>query len=108
MMNLLASARGLGLITIILAALNGPARAQNGGDSENMTASFATYYARYYAPYALQAAAAYIPVQSFNQTLGSTDGADVRLAVAEYPTTDGLQSRATKSLQPWRFQFGSQ
>src|ERR1044072_8617430 len=109
MQNSTIPARGFLIIAVILSALNNPASGQGAGDdSEEITASFATYYARYYAPYALQAAAAYIPLAELNDPLGSTDGADVRRAVRNYPTKNKLQERAAKYLQPWRYQFGSE
>src|ERR1700683_731174 len=71
-----------------------------------ITASWATQYARYYAPYALQAAAAYLSVGDFNSHLSpqgepALDGSDVTLAISPSaldPTTVG---RATKSLRAW-------
>jgi hypothetical protein len=90
-------------------------------------ASSATKYARYYAPYALQAAAAYDPVSGFNgfdATLRNfhpssnpalqggdppLNGADVELAVGNLPSL-GLTTtveRARKYLEAWQYQFGS-
>ena len=90
-----------------------PVSAQLSGDTaEYVTASYARPFARYYAPYALQAAAAYIPVASFDATRGpsrqpSLDGSDVRLAVADYSEPE-IAKAATKYLQSWQYQFGSE
>ncbi|MGH6712094.1 MAG: hypothetical protein ACREEK_24390, partial [Bradyrhizobium sp.] len=68
-----------------------PVFAQLHGDTaEYVSAGYSPRYARYYAPYAIQAAAAYTDVASFNATRGpsqqpSLDGSDVRLAVASIP-----------------------
>jgi hypothetical protein len=91
-----------------------PAFAQLHGDTaEYVSASYASKYARYYAPYAIQAAAAYTDVASFNATLGpsqkpSLDGSDVRLAVASLPGDAAVTAAATKYLQSWQYQFGSE
>jgi pimeloyl-ACP methyl ester carboxylesterase len=75
-------------------------------------------FARYYAPYAIQAGAAYIPVQEFNARPAPSEHQDY---VVQYlaGTSIGLSplarderkqfvARATKYLRPWRYQFGSQ
>jgi hypothetical protein len=91
-----------------------PAFAQLHGDTaEYVSASYAPKYARYYAPYAIQAAAAYTDVASFNATRGpsqkpSLDGSDVRLAVASLPGDAAVTAAATKYLQSWQYQFGSE
>jgi hypothetical protein len=90
-----------------------PAFAQLHGDTaEYVSASYAPDYARYYAPYAIQAAAAYTDVASFNATRGpsqqpSLDGSDVRLAVASLGDA-AVTAAATKYLQSWQYQFGSE
>ena len=83
-----------------------PAFAQLHGDTaEYVSASYAPKYARYYAPYAIQAAAAYTDVASFNATLGpsqkpSLDGSDVKLAVASLPGDAAVAAAATKYFNP--------
>jgi hypothetical protein len=89
-----------------------PVSAQlNGDTAEYVSATYAAKYARYYAPYALQAAAAYIDVASFDATRGPSqqpplDGSDVKLAVASYP--DDVAKIATRYIQSWQYQFGSE
>jgi Protein of unknown function (DUF2974) len=90
-----------------------PAFAQTGPNTAPyITASWATQYARYYAPYALQASAAYLSVSTFDQTRGpneqpALDGADVAYAVSPYQADLPTVARATKYLRAWQYQFGS-
>jgi hypothetical protein len=107
------SLRNLAALTFVALALHlQPAAAQTSGDAAlYVTASWATKYARYYAPYALQAAAAYLPVASFDATRGANEqpalnGADVALAVSPYSAD--ISGRATKYLRAWQYQFGSE
>jgi pimeloyl-ACP methyl ester carboxylesterase len=109
---LIAAIHRLFAVTFLAATLNvQPVSAQLSGDTaEYVTANYATRLARYYAPYALQAAAAYTDVASFDATRGPSqqpplDGSDVRLAVAGYP--EDVAKAATKYLQAWQYQFGS-
>jgi pimeloyl-ACP methyl ester carboxylesterase len=86
-----------------------PASAQMlGNDPHHLTESFSYPYARYYAPYALQAAAAYIDVNTMNDTRGRA-GEDVEAAV-EYAAPKSeyadIKERARKYLRSWRYQFG--
>lgn len=84
----------------------------------------ATKCARYYAPYVLLAAAAYIGVDEFDRTLRffrksdnpalqggepSLNGADVDRAVVpyDYPSSDVLKP-ARQYLRAWQYQFGSE
>lgn len=98
---------GLAAAVASLPALNiQPAAAQE--DPHNILESYAPPYARYYAPYALQAGAAYLPVATMDATRGVL-GADVVAAVeyvapkSEYPL---INERAQKYLRSWRYQFG--
>jgi pimeloyl-ACP methyl ester carboxylesterase len=111
--------RGLIALAIFVLALHGaPAFAQCRGVPPaitTITASWATNCARYYAPYALQAAAAYVSVGTFDQVRGPNgepvlDGRDVANAVgAISPYADATTtSRATNYLRPWQYQFGSE
>lgn len=77
-------------------------------DAKDVRGSYATKYARYYAPYALQASAAYVDVDRFHRLLGpngqpNLEGADVRLAAESF----NGDARAVAYLRPWQFQFGS-
>jgi pimeloyl-ACP methyl ester carboxylesterase len=89
-----------------------PAVAQSGQEPLLIKASVATKYSRYYAPYALQAAAAYIPVSSFDATLRpgglpALNGTDVALAAGLYLPDQETTARAAKYLRVWQYQFGS-
>jgi pimeloyl-ACP methyl ester carboxylesterase len=105
--------RQAGAATLLASALVAqPASAQH--NSNDVRASWATLLVPYYAPYALQAAAAYIPVSSFDATLGPggqplLNGADIALAVSPYASDPNpeIAKRATKYLQSWQYQFGS-
>ena len=86
--------------------------AQSG--TTTVTATWAAGLTRYYAPYALQAAAAYLSVSSFDQTRGPSgepalNGVDVAYALTPYAgSTDSLlATRATRYLRAWQYQFGS-
>src|SRR5580692_5014145 len=88
-------------IALCMLALHArPAFAQSGTDAApKITASWATKYARYYAPYALQAAAAYLSVSTFDATRGAheqpaLDGADVAFAVSPYTADPVTTARA--------------
>lgn len=98
----------------VLSAQAASAQPLGGDTADYVTGSFATWVARYYAPYAIQAAAAYTDVDRFNATrrpsgLPALDGSDVKLAVAAIPTDDPkIIQAATKYLQSWQYQFGSE
>src|SRR5262249_42559797 len=91
-----------------------PALAQSDTDPVHIRASKATFYTRYYAPYALQAAAAYQSMRSIDEAIGRAngqpvlDGADVAIAVSLYASSPVITTRATKSLRAWQYQFGSE
>ncbi|MEO8321589.1 MAG: hypothetical protein ABI561_25075 [Bradyrhizobium sp.] len=112
MRNTLATICRLLAIMFVSAPIVQPAFAQqlSGDNADYVTAGYATRLSRYYAPYALQAKAAYVDVALLDATRGpakqpSLDGSDVRLAVGGY---DGdVTQRATKYLQAWQYQFGS-
>ncbi len=98
------------LLTLLVA----PAFAQSGSETApTITASWATKYARYYAPYALQAAAAYLSVGTFDQTRGpngapALNGADVAYAISPFVANATTSGRATRYLRAWQYQFGSE
>jgi len=104
------------LLTVAVAISSVPsASAQNESTAPvQIRATYAAPLSRYYAPYAIQAAAAYIPKNEIDATLGPSgqpalDGADVGRAVAY--VTDGdatVAPLATKYLRAWQYQFGSE
>jgi hypothetical protein len=84
--------------------------------------TIAREYTRYYAPYALQAAAAYIAVGELDRTLrnfqGSTNpaaksgdpplnGADIDRVMQDYGADSQTVKRARDYLEAWQYQFGS-
>jgi pimeloyl-ACP methyl ester carboxylesterase len=98
-------------LEICALVLNGrSAFAQFNDNPLYVTASYATSMSRYYAPYALQAAAAYLPVKDMDQTRdpSAPPGADVTLATSSYERYPQIRDRAQKILQGWRYQFGSE
>lgn len=101
------------MLTVCVVALQGAtASAQNASGATEIRASWAARYTRYYAPYALQAAAAYLSVEEFNRRRGpheepALDGADVAYAVSPYQADASTTSRATRYLRAWQYQFGS-
>src|SRR5260221_14717361 len=72
---------------------------------------YAVWY--YYAPYALQAAAAYIDVRQLDLTRGGSEqpplaGPDVELAVARSTNDEVGAKAARRYLRAWQYQFGSE
>jgi pimeloyl-ACP methyl ester carboxylesterase len=70
-------------------------------------------HAGYYAPYALQSAGAYLPVQALDKTRG-TPGQDANYVVQSTfqdkdfgATAAQIRERAREALSGWRYQFGS-
>lgn len=105
--------RGVITVMVYAFALHGAFAQSASNAAPEITASWATRYARYYAPYALQASAAYLSVATFDQTRGpngepALDGADVNYAVSPYAADPLTASRATKYLRAWQYQFGSE
>jgi pimeloyl-ACP methyl ester carboxylesterase len=108
--------RLLGLTFLLLALNIQPALARvfRGDSAKNPSINFTTDLARYYAPYALQAAAAYMDVSRLDATR-AVAGSDVQAAV-DYVYSGKLLAdddkkawtdKATKYLRPWQYQFGS-
>jgi pimeloyl-ACP methyl ester carboxylesterase len=66
-------------------------------------------FSRYYAPYAIQAAAAYLPVREFDDRKFKTDergyGDDAKYAVQSI--FGGDVEPARKAIQSWQYQFGN-
>jgi len=97
-------------IAVLLSATSvPPATAQS--DGRYIQASFVYNYARYYAPYAIQASAAYLPIAEFDTRRAKLDadgyGTDVNYAVRSIFTDDIVKSRAREAFRRWRYQFGS-
>ncbi|GKQ51560.1 hypothetical protein [Bradyrhizobium sp. Ce-3] len=93
----------------LIVANAGPALAQT--DGRYIQASFVYNYARYYAPYAIQASAAYLPVDEFNARRATLDadgnGTDVNYAVQMVFPDEKVRPRAREAFKRWRYQFGS-
>jgi pimeloyl-ACP methyl ester carboxylesterase len=106
-----------GFFAIAAAALTShlqPALAQS--DDLDIPASWVVQYSEYYAPYAIQAAAAYQPVSALDKTREPTAkvGDDVKYVVdntftdnAFGPDAAQIRSRAQDALKEWHYQFGS-
>ena len=128
-------AMALGFIAVEVSALTlnvQPAFAQSPayarlvpGDTE-ITASDVTQYSGYYAPYAIQAAAAYLKVKKLDDMRRArlaqeekapptqATKADVNYAVENIfsfenfgSLADEIKPGAIKALEPWRYEFGS-
>jgi pimeloyl-ACP methyl ester carboxylesterase len=122
MRNVLRDLRRYAVVAVSAVAWHSqPALAQSFAEPLHIRASEATILTRYYAPYALQAAAAYLSVSSFDEALRRAngqpvlDGADVAIAVSPYASSQSIYgsspditARATKSLRAWQYQFGSE
>src|SRR5476651_1102653 len=102
--------RSLAAAALSALALNvSPAVAQEGGDGKYfVTATPAAFLTRYYAPYALQAAAAYESAKDMDDTLRGPPGADVDFVLRRFPNDDQSRDNAKNYLKPWRYQFGSE
>ena len=83
-------------------------RAKSGSSPDFVTANYSTRLARYYAPYALQAAAAYISVSSMDDRLKLPRGSDVEWAVGQTIDDQTVIDKAAKYLRAWRYRFGSE
>jgi hypothetical protein len=88
-----------------------PATAQSATDDIlAIKATPAAKYARYYAPYAIQAAAAYLSVKDLDDTYLKKDGdgygADVNLAVKK--VFGAVVNSGQEAVKTWQYQFGSE
>jgi Lipase (class 3) len=95
----------------MMAASLPPAGAQSTTDDiYTIKASRSVKFTRYYAPYAIQAAAAYLPVKELEDRKSITDalgyGEDVKYAVQNI--FGGDSDPARKAIKPWQYQFGSE
>ncbi|WJR78934.1 hypothetical protein [Bradyrhizobium sp. NP1] len=103
---------GIMMAASLLMTDPGPAAAQSGTDGgQAIKASFVYKFARYYAPYAIQAAAAYLPPDQLDALKQKWDqdnyGADVTFAVASLQTDDQVAKSARDAFKNWQYQFGS-
>src|SRR6266702_6073116 len=75
-----------------------------------ISAEYSAPCARYYASYAVQAAAAYLPVVNFDTARTQSAGSDVELALGALglPSVSDLSDHARKLLTGWRYEFGSE
>jgi hypothetical protein len=75
-----------------------------------ISAEYSAPCARYYAPYAIQAAAAYLPVGNFDAARGQSAGSDVELTLGALglPPGGDLSDHARKLLTGWKYEFGSE
>lgn len=94
----------------VLAMNLSPVVAQSAADDiYTVKASRSVKFTRYYAPYAIQAAAAYLPVRELEDRKSTTDalgyGDDVKYAVQNI--FGGDSDPARKAIKPWQYQFGS-
>jgi lipase (class 3) len=78
----------------------------------NIQPSLVYTYARYYAPYAIQARAAYLPINELDDKRNKWDaqgyGADVNYTIQSAFTDPIVQQRAREAFKHWRYQFGSE
>jgi len=110
---LAARIRSLILTALVALTLGAqPALAQvSSYNPHNIKGSYATRHARYYVPYALQAAAAYLDVKQLDQNAGRQDGSDVAFAIgyvfANANAAPEIPEHAKKYLRAWQYQFGN-
>lgn len=95
---------------LVVATSLPPAAAQSTtDDTYTVKASRSVKFTRYYAPYAIQAAAAYLPVKEFEDRKSTTDalgyGDDVKYAVQNIFGGDSYPAR--QAIKTWQYQFGS-
>jgi hypothetical protein len=114
--NLRAVFLSLMAITASMLAMNvTPVGAQSATDDPDdiylVKATKMVKYARYYAPYAIQAAAAYLSIEALNDTRTKLDpkgyGADVIYTVQNISTDETTIDRAREAFKSWQYQFGS-
>jgi pimeloyl-ACP methyl ester carboxylesterase len=104
---LISLIRSLFAVMLFASVAKAEAPASGGGNPRYISPSWATLHSRYYAPYAIQAAAAYGSVKSFEEALRQgRSGVGTALDAAQMPPE--LRKRARSLLQGWRYQFGSE
>ncbi|MDD1537294.1 MULTISPECIES: lipase family protein [unclassified Bradyrhizobium] len=108
-------ARLLSLCAIAALVLTAPVRSavaqSDSGPELLVKASLVYNYAKYYTPYAIQAAAAYLPVTELDIRRASPDqdgyGADVTYAIQNVFADDKSKARGRQAFRSWQYQFGS-
>jgi lipase (class 3) len=105
---LISLIRGLFAVMLFASGANAESiPASGGGNPRHISPTWAALHTRYYAPYAIQAAAAYGPVARFEAARRrGRSGVETALDVAEVPKE--LRGRARGLLRGWRWQFGSE
>jgi pimeloyl-ACP methyl ester carboxylesterase len=105
---LISLIRSLFTVVLFVSAANAETiPASGGGNPRHISPTWAALHTRYYAPYALQAAAAYGAVARFEAAhRRGRSGVGTALDVAEVP--EELRGRARSLLRGWRYQFGSE
>lgn len=90
------------------------AAAQSAADEDVQlikASSLGRYYARYYAPYAIQAAAAYLEVNELDSLHLKRDaeghGEDVKFVAGQLSSDPTIAARARALFDSWQYQFGS-
>lgn len=108
--HLIALRHGLAAAALSTLAFHAnPAHAQQGGNNAYfVTATPAAFLTRYYAPYALQAAAAYDSSKDLDAAVQGPPGSDVDFVLRNFPDEDQSRTNAKAYLKPWRYQFGSE
>ena len=103
----------LTIATSVLAANVRPAVAQSTANDDVflIQATPVVKYARYYAPYAIQASAAYLPIDALNGMRTKLDpngyGADVNYTAQNISTDEKIMEHARRAIKSWQYQFGS-
>ncbi len=106
---------GLVLFGAIVLGVAAPASAQSQPKAPLIQSSYVYQYARYYAPYALQAAAAYLSVGELDRVVADgklqpnsdAPGADVDYVARQAISDETIRPRALEAIKSWRYQFGS-
>jgi pimeloyl-ACP methyl ester carboxylesterase len=115
---LIGIVRNLAAVALFAAALSSQLAAAQPFPNQYIPGTDAASYARYYSPYAIQAAAAYIDVQKLNARPVPSEhqkyavqfvaGPSIGLDPQASRDREAFVVRAKKYLRPWRYQFGSQ
>jgi pimeloyl-ACP methyl ester carboxylesterase len=104
---LISLIRSLFAVMLFASVAKAEAPESGGSNPRYRSSSWATLHSRYYAPYVIQAAAAYGSVKSFEEALRQgRSGVGTALDAAQMPAE--LRNRARSLLRGWRYQFGSE
>lgn len=98
---------------LLLSTAQAPAFSQE--IETDIPASWVTPHAGYYAPYAIHAAGAYLPVADLDKTKSAVPGADAEYVVQNtFKTADfreeaeQIRERARAALHGWHYKFGAE